>query len=111
MNARMLWLGASLVLATACGPRQVQVRTAPTQQTQVSLEVNNTLAQGVNVYFALNGQETFLRQVPANSKLAIPVQGITPGSTVALRATTVDGTRTYSRSNVVLNGTVPWSLP
>jgi len=111
MNARMLWLGASLMLATACGPRQVQVRTAPTQQTQVALEVNNTLAQGVNVYFALNGQETFLRQVPANSKLAIPVQGIAPGSAVSLRATTVDGTRTYSRQNVVLNGTVPWSLP
>lgn len=111
MNARMLSLCASLVLATACGPRQVQVRTAPTQQTQVALEVNNTLAQGVNVYFTLNGQETFLRQVPANSKLSIPVQGIAAGSTVTLRATTVDGTRGFSRQNVVLNGTVPWSLP
>jgi hypothetical protein len=111
MNARIFWLGATLALATACGPRQVQVRTAPAQQTQVSLSVNNSLAQGVNVYVSLNGQETFLRQVAANSTVAIPVQGFAPGSTVSLRATTIDGTRTYSRSNVVLNGTVNWALP
>lgn len=111
MNARQLWFGAAFALVTACSPRQVQVRTAPTQQTQVSLQVNNGLAQGVNVYVVLNGQETFLRQVAANSTVTIPVQGFAPGSTVSLRATTIDGTRTYTRSNLVLNGTVAWALP
>lgn len=106
-------LGAMLVLsaASACAPRQVEVRTAPTQATQVSLQVNNNLAQGVNVYINLNGTDTFLRQVGANSSVTIPVQGFAPGSTVSLRAVTVDGAKTYSRANVVLSGTYVFPLP
>ena len=45
----VLLTAAGLGLA-ACSPRQVDVRTAPTQATAVSLQVNNTLAQAVNVY-------------------------------------------------------------
>ncbi|MFI5229657.1 MAG: hypothetical protein ACHQWU_11345 [Gemmatimonadales bacterium] len=95
----------------ACAPRQVEVRTAATQATQVSLQVNNNLAQAVNVYVILSGTDTFLRQVPANSSVTIPVQGFAPGSTVSLRAVTIDGGKTYSRTNVVLSGTYVFPLP
>ena len=106
-------LGAMFVLcaASACAPRQVEVRTAPTQATQVSLQVNNNLTQAVNVYIVLNGTDTFLRQVGANSSVTIPVQGFAPGSTVSLRAVTLDGGKTYSRANVVLSGTYVFPLP
>jgi len=103
-------LAASGTLA-ACSPRQVDVRTAPTQATAVSLQVNNTLAQAVNVYVTVSGTDTFLRQVGANSSATVPVQGIATGTTVNLKAVTVDGARTYSRSNVVLNGTFVFALP
>jgi hypothetical protein len=103
-------LAASGILA-ACSPRQVDVRTAPTQATAVSLQVNNTLSQAVNVYVTVSGSDTFLRQVGANSSATIPVQGVATGTTVSLKATTVDGAKTYSRSNVVLNGTYVFPLP
>ena len=101
---------ASLALA-ACGPRQVDVRTAPTQATAVSLQVNNSLSQAVNVYVTVSGSDTFLRQVNANSSATIPVQGVATGTTVTLKATTVDGVKTFSKPNVVLNGTYVFSLP
>src|SRR5690242_9703164 len=100
----VLLLAASILFA-ACSPRQVDVRTAPTQATAVSLQVNNTLDQAVNVYVTVSGSDTFLRQVGAKSNSTIPVQGIATGTTVNLKAVTVDGAKTYSRSNVVLNGT------
>ena len=103
-------LAASITLA-ACSPRQVDVRTAPTQATAVSLQVNNTLSQAVNVYVTVGGTDTFLRQVGANSTATIPVQGVASGTSVNLKAVTVDGAKTYSRSNVVLNGTYVFPLP
>jgi len=103
-------LAAGLGLA-ACGPRQVDVRTAPTQATAVSLQVNNSLSQAVNVYVTVSGSDTFLRQVNANSSATIPVQGVATGTTVTLKATTVDGVKTFSKPNVVLNGTYVFSLP
>ena len=106
----VLLLAASVTLA-ACSPRQVDVRTAPTQATAVSLQVNNTLSQAVNVYVTVSGSDTFLRQVGANSNATIPVQGIATGTTVTLKAVTVDGSKTYSRPNVTLNGTFVFSLP
>lgn len=106
----VLLLAASVLFA-ACSPRQVDVRTAPTQATAVSLQVNNTLDQAVNIYVTVSGSDTFLRQVGAKSNSTIPVQGIATGTTVNLKAVTVDGAKTYSRSNVVLNGTFVFSLP
>ncbi|HVE32370.1 MAG TPA: hypothetical protein VNC18_02320 [Gemmatimonadaceae bacterium] len=103
-------LAASAILA-ACSPRQVDVRTAPTQATAVSLQVNNTLSQAVNVYVTVSGTDTFLKQVGANSSATIPVQGVATGSTVTLRATTVDGAKTYTRANVMLSGTYVFPLP
>jgi hypothetical protein len=96
---------------TGCAPRQVEVRTAPTQPTQVSVQVTNHLAQAVNVYVTSGGSDTFLRQVAGNSTATIPVQGFAPGTTVSLKAVTVDGTKTYTRDNVVLNGTYQFPLP
>ncbi|HEV8215083.1 MAG TPA: hypothetical protein VGP95_04590, partial [Gemmatimonadaceae bacterium] len=75
------------------------------------LQVNNTLSQAVNVYVTVSGSDTFLRQVGANSSATIPVQGVATGSTVSLKAVTVDGAKTYTRSNVVLNGTYVFPLP
>lgn len=99
------------VATTGCAPRQVEVRTAPTQPTQVSVQVTNRLAQAVNVYVTSGGSDTFLRQVDGNSNVTIPVQGFAPGTTVSLKAVTVDGTKTYTRDNVVLSGTYQFPLP
>jgi hypothetical protein len=112
MRARMVGLFVGALLIAACRPRTVDVRTAPTQQqaAQVSVRVNNNLSQAVNVYVSLNGTDTFLRQVAAGSSTTIPVQGFAPGSSVILRAVTVDGVRKYDR-NVVLTGTVTFPLP
>lgn len=96
---------------TACGPRQVDVRTAPSTASATSVQVNNALSQGVNVYVSQNGTDTFLRQVGANSSVTIPVQGYAAGTTVSLRAVTVDGVHTYTRNNVTLSGTVVFPLP
>ena len=102
-------LGAAAL--SGCGPRKVEVRTSPTTASQVTVEVRNTLAQGVNVYVVQNGVKTFLRQVNANSTVSVPVQGVVPGATVRLEATTIDGVRTYSRDNVTLNGNFVFPLP
>jgi hypothetical protein len=110
-RAQGVFLVAAGVALAACSPRQVDVRTAPTQATAVSLQVNNTLSQAVNVYVTVSGSDTFLRQVGANSNVTIPVQGIATGTSVSLKAVTVDGAKTYSRSNVVLNGTYVFPLP
>ena len=102
---------ARAVTLAACSPRQVEVRTAPTQQTQVSVQVNNNLNQAVNVYATVGGTDTFLRQVAANASVTVPVQGFAPGSTVSLKAVTIDGVHNYSRNNVNLNGTYVFTLP
>jgi hypothetical protein len=102
---------AAALVTTACGPRQVEVRTAPSEASAVSVEVRNTLGQGVNVYVVQNGTKTFLRQIGANSTVTVPVQGVAPGVTVRLEATTIDGVRTYSRDNVTLSGTFVFTLP
>ena len=103
-----------IAMLGGCRHRQVEVRTAPptaAAASGVSVQVNSTLSQAVNVYITANGTDTFLRQVAANSSVTIPVQGFPAGSTVGLKAVTADGARTYSRTNVVLNGTVTWALP
>ena len=111
------WVLAATVLVggagQGCRPRQVEVRTAPAAQqtTQVAVQVNNNLTQAVNVYVSLSGTDTFLRQVGANTSATIPVQGFAPGSSVTLKAVTVDGVRTYQRQNVVLSGTYVFPLP
>jgi hypothetical protein len=101
----------ALVLAAACGPRQVEVRTAAPLPPQNALQVTNGLPVAVNVYVTYNGSDQFIQQVRANTALRLPVSGIPVGATVTVKAITIDGTRTYSRQNVVLNGTLEFSIP
>ena len=102
---------AVLLGLAACGPRQVDVRTAPASATQISVHVTNNLTQAVNVYYNAGGADVFLRQVEAGRQLSIPVSSARPGMEVTLKATTVDGGRTYSKPRVVLNGLYAWAIP
>lgn len=99
------------VAVTACGGRQVEVRTAPSQNQAIGIQVTNNLSQAVNVYVVSGGSDIFLRQVGANATETLSVQGVAAGSTVTLKATTVDGTRTYTRDNVTLSGGYSWQVP
>ncbi len=105
-------LALALSLATACGPRQVEVKTAPATVTEQSVQVTNNLSQAVNVYVAASGSsEIFLRQIPANTAEKVPVQGVSSGTSVTFKAVTVDGARTYQSRNVSLSGLFVWSVP
>ena len=112
MKAREALVAAVLVaVATAaCGPRTVDVRTAPARA-ETNVRVTNNLGQAVNVYVLSGDNEIFLRQVPANSEARLPVPGVAAGSAVRLRAVTIDGSRTYTSDSVILQGTYPWRVP
>jgi hypothetical protein len=100
-----------LLAASACGPRQVEVRTAADLPPEAAIVVENSLPLAVNVYVIDSGTELFLRQVPARGSVRLPVRGVPTGRRVTLRATTRDGSRTFTRENVVLDGTYRWTLP
>ena len=104
-----------LAVAIACGPRQVEVRTAP-QTTDTSnapsVQLTNNLSQAVNVYVNVSGgTELFLRQVPANTVEKLPVTGLATGSTVTFKAVTVDGSRTYQSRSAPLSSSFVWAVP
>ena len=97
---------------TACAGRQVEVRTgANPQAAETSINMTNNLTQAVNVYVESAGSDILLKQVAANSTELLPVSGVATGSSVTLKARTVDGTRTYSKPNVTLTGTYNWQVP
>ena len=58
-----------------------------------------------------NGNDQFIQQVRANTALRLPVNSVPSGATVTLKAVTIDGTRTYTLPNVVLRGTLDFSVP
>lgn len=96
----------------ACGPRQAQVSSAPSQPAQVSIQVRNTLSQAVNVYVNTGGgNDTFLQQVAGNSTATVAVPGVSPGASVTLRAVTLDGAKTYTRERATLSSNFTFSLP
>jgi len=103
----------ALAVATACGPRQVEVRTAPTTSTvEQTVQVTNNLSQAINVYVTANGaSELFLRQVPANTVEKVPVPSVASGATATFKAVTVDNSRTYQSRSVALSGLFLWSVP
>jgi hypothetical protein len=107
---RVLAVAAALVVLGGCSPRQVEVRTAPATQTEVALHLTNNLRQAVHVYVVAGGDPIYVRQVNAGATQHLPVRGVGAGSTVTLRATTIDGARTLERRNVVLEGTIGWTL-
>jgi hypothetical protein len=78
---------------------------------EVSLRVTNNLTQAVNVYVTNAGSDIFLKQVAANSTEAMTVPGVPAGATVMLKATPVDGSRTYTRDNVTLTASYDWTVP
>lgn len=102
---------ALMIGVAACGPPQVEVRTAAPAPVQNAIQLTNGLGQPVNVYVTYNGSDRFIQQVRANTALRLPVSGIPVGATVTLKAITIDGTRTYSIPNVVLNGTYNFGVP
>ncbi|MEO7217509.1 MAG: hypothetical protein ABI026_04900 [Gemmatimonadaceae bacterium] len=108
---KLIALMALAVTATACGPRQVEVKTGPQPVSEVALKVTNNLAQAANIYVVNGGTDVFLKQVPANDTETMNVPGISAGSTVGLKATPVDGTRSYTRDNVRLSGLYEWQIP
>lgn len=113
-SSKLRVLVAALGLAAACGPRQVEVRTAPstTSTAEQTVQVTNNLSQAVNVYVtASGGTELFLRQVPANAVEKIPVPNVASGTSATFKAVTVDGSRTYQSRSVPLAGLFIWSVP
>jgi hypothetical protein len=108
-------LTVGIALATACGPRQVEVRTAPQTADTLgtpSVQLTNNLSQAVNVYVNVSGgSELFLRQVPANTVEKVSVNGVARGSTVSFKAVTVDGSRTYQSRSAALSPMFLWSVP
>jgi len=107
---------AAALLSVACGPRRVQVGTSPNPTppaaaATIAVQVTNNLQQAVNVYVVSGGNDTFLRQVKGNSSETVPIQGFASGTSVTIKAVTIDGVQTYSRPNVVLNGTYAFAVP
>lgn len=111
-RASAVLLALVVATATACGPRQVEVRTAPTTAAEQAVQVTNNLSQAVNVYVTgASNSEMFLKQIPANTAEKVPVQGVASGTSVTFKAVTVDGSRTYQSRNVTLSGLFIWSIP
>jgi len=98
--------------AAGCGQRAAEVSSAPSQPVQVSIQVRNTLTQAVNVYVNMGGaSDTFLQQVAGNSTATVPVPGVAPGTSVTLRAVTLDGAKTYTRARATLTSNFTFTLP
>lgn len=107
-----LFVLPATIMLGGCGPRQVEVRTAPVSaQAETAVRVTNNTPTAVNVYVSTGGSNMFVRQVPPRTSLTLQVAGIAAGTTVTLRATAIDGSRTYERRDVVLSGTIPWTVP
>jgi hypothetical protein len=99
------------MLSIAACSRQVTVQTAPAAAVEVSIKVSNHTSQSVTVFVLAGGTEQQLRVVAANATEIIPVPGVPSGSTVRLRAALADGSRSYTREGVVLNGVFEWQVP
>jgi predicted polyphosphate/ATP-dependent NAD kinase len=98
------------VTVQACGPRQAEVRTAPTTA-EATLHFTNSLPQAVNVYVMQGGTETFVRQVAANTTESLPVRGVALGTQVVLRAVTIDGQRQFDSDPLALTAMYTWKVP
>jgi len=107
---RILIASLALMLS-ACGPRQVEVTTGAQPAADVSIRFTNNLTQAVNLYVTSGGTDVFLKQVAPSAVELVPVRGLAAGTTVTLKARTVDGTRTYSRDNIYLAANYEWRVP
>jgi len=106
-----LGLAVAVGMSSGCGPRQASVRTAPTAA-EATIHFTNNLPQAVNVYVVQNGAETFVRQVGANTTENLPVRGIPLGSSVSLRAVSIDNKSQFDTPNpFALTSTYTWKVP
>ncbi len=102
----------AMTLLGACSGRQVEVRSAPTTtNADATLRFTNNLSQAVNVYVVTGATEVFVKQVNASGVEGLTVRGVNAGATVRLKATTVDGTKTYTKDGVVLGPSATWQVP
>jgi hypothetical protein len=108
---RIVAAAVLLFAAVGCGPRQVEVRTAPTQSSEVAIHFTNNLSRAVNVYVNTGGSDLFVRQVGPNTTEHLQVPGVTAGVSATLKATVVDGSNTYSKAGVTLTDMVTWRVP
>lgn len=110
---KILIASLALVVAatSACGPRQVEVTTGAQPAADVTLRFTNNLTQAVNLYVTSAGTDIFVKQVAASTVEMVPIHGLAAGTTVTLKAKTVDGTRTYTRDNIVLASSYDWRVP
>jgi hypothetical protein len=95
----------------ACGPRQVEVRTAPARSAEVAIHFTNNLAKAVNVYVNSGQSDLFVRQVNAKATEHLPVPGISSGTRVTLKAKPIDGSAGYERTGVTMTEMVSWTVP
>lgn len=112
---KTIGIAATVLALSGCGAmgggRQIEVRTGPTVQADVAVHLTNNLTQAVNFYVVSGGSDIFVKQVGSNSTENVPILGVAAGSTVTLKAVTVDGSRTYTRDNVSLTGVYEWRVP
>jgi hypothetical protein len=103
---------AAAVSAAACGPRQVEVRTAPTQSAEVSVHFTNNLSSAVNVYVNTGSTDMFLRQVNAKTVEHMPVPGVSIGTRATLKAVPVGAqSGGYQRTGITMTAIVSWTVP
>lgn len=99
-------------MIAGCGARQVEVSDGPAPaEASASITISNTLSQAVNVYVLQGSNETFVRQLPANSTQIVNLRGVTTGGRVTLRARTADGTRTFTSDEMEVSSGREWRLP
>lgn len=108
---RILAAAAVVLFATACGPRQVEVQTAPTQSAETAIHFTNNLAKTVNVFVNTGSSDVFVRQVSANTVEHLPVPGVSRGARVTLKAKPTDGTSGYEKAGVTMTEMVTWVVP
>lgn len=111
MRTIALMVGIATALA-ACGPRQIEVGTAPRQSADVAIHFTNNLTTAVNVYVNTGSSDMFVRQVNARAVEHLPVPGVSVGTRATLRAVPVgQQTGGYTRTGVTMSEMVTWSVP
>ena len=108
---RALIAAVMLTAFTACGGRQVEVKTGAAPEASATVHVVNNMTQAVRVYVVSGGSDIFLKEVPSHGAESMPVTGVAAGSTVTLKAVTADGTRTITKDNVMLTSSYHWEVP
>jgi hypothetical protein len=107
-----MWVALGSATVAGCGSRKVDTTNPPAPAGPTySLTVANNLTKAINVYVTNGGVDTFLRQVAASTTEQVPVKGVAAGTAVTLKATTVDGSNTYTKPNVVLSNGFSWQVP